>query len=214
MNAVMERVRLGKIIAIVRGLDGRHMLGLASALYEGGITMMEVTFDQRDPARWADTCGAVRLIAERFGDRLLVGAGTVLSLAQLEMAHSAGARYMVAPDVNPEVIRAAKQLGMGAFPGALTPTECVTAYAAGADAVKVFPAGNFGPEYIRAIRAPLSHIPMLAVGGITVENARGFIDAGCVGLGIGGRLVNSEWIENGEFDRITALAREYVKAVE
>ena len=214
MNEIMERMRSGKIIAIVRGLETRHMLDLAGALYEGGISMAEVTFDQRDPGKWADTCAAIAAISREFAGKMLVGAGTVLTVGQLEMAHDAGAGYMVAPDVNTEVIHAAKQLGMPAFPGALTPTECVAAYNAGADAVKVFPAGNFGAGYIKAIRAPLSHIPMLAVGGITVENARSFIDAGCIGLGIGGKLVNGEWIRNGEFDRITALAREYVKAVE
>ena len=185
MKEIMERVRSGKIIAIVRGLEKRHMLALAGALSEGGISMMEVTFDQCDPGKWADTCAAIELVSQEFSGGMLIGAGTVMSVAQLEMAHAAGARYMVSPDTNPDVIRAAKGLNMAAFPGALTPTECVTDYNAGADAVKVFPAGNFGPAYIKALRAPLAHIPMLAVGGITVDNARSFIEAGCVGLGIG-----------------------------
>jgi 2-dehydro-3-deoxyphosphogluconate aldolase/(4S)-4-hydroxy-2-oxoglutarate aldolase len=106
-----------------------------------------------------------------------------------------------------------KALGMGLFPGALTPTEILEAYNAGADAVKVFPASVFGTAYIKAVRAPLSHIPLMAVGGVNEKNAADFMRAGCVGLGVGGNLVNREWIENGEWGKITALAKDFMKAV-
>ncbi len=214
MTDVMKQVRSGKIIAIVRGLESDYMLGLAGALYEGGITMMEVTFNQADPSKWVETTDAIRLISDRFAGKLLVGAGTVMSTEQLHLAYDAGAKYIIAPDVNVEVIRETKRLGLASFPGAMTPTECVTAYNAGADAVKVFPAGELGPAYIKAIKAPLSHIPMLAVGGVNEKNAAEFIKAGCIGLGVGGTLVNIGLIKNGEFDKISALAREYIKAVE
>jgi len=214
MNEVMERVRSDKIIAIVRGLEGEHMLGLATALYEGGISMIEVTFNQTDPAKWVETTDAIRLISDRFAGKMLVGAGTVMTVEQLHLAYEAGAKYIIAPDVNVEVIRETKRLGLVSFPGAMTPSECVTAYNAGADAVKVFPAGQLGPAYIKAIKAPLSHIPMLAVGGVNEKNAADFIKAGCVGLGVGGMLVNGDLVRRGELDKITALAREYVKAVE
>ena len=104
-------------------------------------------------------------------------------------------------------------MGLGLYPGALTPTEILTAYEAGADAVKVFPAGDLGPGYIKAVKAPLSHVPLMAVGGVNEKNAAEFMRAGCVGLGVGGNLVNREWIANGEWNRITDLAKEYVKAV-
>lgn len=214
MNEVMERVISDKIIAIVRGLEGEYMLGLAGALHEGGISMIEVTFDQAHPEKWAGTCDAIRLISEKFAGRMLVGAGTVMSIEQLKLAHGAGAKYIIAPDVNAEVIRETKKLGLASFPGAMTPTECVTAYNAGADAVKVFPAGQLGPAYIKALRAPLSHIPMLAVGGVNEKNAAEFIKAGCIGLGVGGMLVNGDLARRGEFHRISELAREYVKAVQ
>ena len=106
-----------------------------------------------------------------------------------------------------------KALGMGLFPGAFSPTEILAAWEAGADAVKVFPASSVGPGYIKAIRGPLSQIPLMAVGGVNEKNAADFMKAGCVGLGIGGNLVNKEWIKNGEWDRITALAIEFVNAV-
>lgn len=214
MNEIMERVRTGRLIAIVRGLGGRYIPGLAGALLAGGISMLEIAFDQARPDSWRETSEAIKSVSREFGGRILVGAGTVLTIRQLEMACDAGAGYIISPDVNIEIIRETKRLGLVSFPGALTPTECATAYNAGADAVKLFPAGRLGADYIKAIRAPLSHIPMLAVGGVSEKNAAEFINAGCIGVGVGGMLVNREWAANAEYEKITALAREYVKAVE
>ena len=202
-----------KIIAILRGLGAEHMRSLAGALCEGGIGMIEVTFNQAMPDSFPETQAAIRLIAREFSGRVLPGAGTVMSVAQANLAFEAGARYVVSPNVDPEVIRETKRLGMASFPGAMTPTECVLAHNAGADAVKVFPAGDLGPGYIKALRAPLSHIEFLAVGGVNEKNAAEYLRAGAIGLGVGGSLVNREWIERGELTKITALAREYVKAV-
>lgn len=214
MNEVMERVRTGRLIAIVRGLSSRHIPGIAAALLAGGISMLEITFDQLRPDSWNETRESIKCVASEFGGRILVGAGTVMTMEQLEIACDAGAGYIISPDVNTVIIRETKKLGLVSFPGALTPTECVTAYNAGADAVKVFPAGKMGADYIKALRAPLSHIPMLAVGGVSVKNAAEFIKAGCIGLGVGGLLANREWAVNEEYEKITAMAREYVKAVE
>ena len=130
------------------------------------------------------------------------------------MTYDAGGRFLVTPATQPEIIRMGKALGLGLFPGAFTPTEILAAYEAGADGVKVFPASALGPSYIKAVRAPLSHIPLLAVGGINEKNAAEFLRAGCVGLGVGGSLVNKQWIADGEWDKITALAKEYVKAIQ
>ncbi len=214
MNEIMERVKAGRLIAIVRGLSGRYIPGLAGALLAGGISMLEVAFDQARPDSWIETCESIKSVSRKFGSRMLVGAGTVTTIGQLKMACDAGAGYIISPDVNTGLIRETKKLGLASFPGALTPTECVAAYNAGADAVKLFPAGRLGADYVKAIRAPLSHIPMLAVGGVSVKNAAEFINAGCIGLGVGGMLVNREWAINEEYEKITALAREYVKAVE
>ena len=210
----LEKVRQTKIIAIVRGLDESKAVDLAAALNAGGIEMIEVTFNQARPETWADTCRAINRISRSLGNAVCVGAGTVMTVEQLRLARDADAEFMVSPDVNPEVIRAAKRMNMGTFPGAFTASEIVAAHEAGADAVKVFPAGNVGAGYIKALKAPLSHIELLAVGGINEENAFDFIQAGAIGVGVGGNLVNREWIEIGEYDRITALARTYRKAVD
>ena len=209
----LEYVQQRKIVAIVRGLKPEYMVRLAHALQEGGIGLMEVTYNQKAPETWIDTAQAISAVARAFGDELLVGAGTVITLEQVRMTYEAGGRYLVTPATQPEIIRAGKALGLGLYPGALTPTEILTAYAAGADAVKVFPAGNLGPGYIKAVKAPLSHIPLMAVGGVNEKNAADFMRAGCVGLGVGGNLVNKDWIAHGEWNRITDLAKEYVKAV-
>lgn len=210
----LEWVQERKIIAIVRGLAPEHILKLAHALNAGGIDLMEVTFDQKRPESWKDTAAAIETIAVDMDGKMLVGAGTVITDEQLQMAIDAGAKYIITPNTNPELIGKAKAAGLCSFPGAFTPSEIVIAYQAGADAVKVFPAGNLGPSYIRAIKAPLSHIPLMAVGGVNEKNTADFIRAGCCGVGVGGNLVNKEWIANGEWDKITSLAKEFRKAVE
>ena len=209
----LEAVKERKIVAIVRGLKPDYLVRLGHAFEEGGIGLMEVTYDQRAPETWADTARAIEAVEQEFGGRLLVGAGTVIRPEQVTMTYNAGGRYLVTPATQPEIIRMGKALGLGLFPGALTPTEILAAHEAGADAVKVFPASALGPAYIKAVRAPLSHIPLMAVGGVNEKNAADFMKAGCVGLGVGGNLVNKEWIQSGQWDKITALAKEFMKAV-
>jgi len=209
----LEYVQQRKVVAIVRGLSPEHIVRLGHAFEEGGIGLMEVTYNQRAPETWKDTAKAIEAVEKEFGDRLLVGAGTVITLEQVRMTYEAGGHYLVTPTTQPEIIRAGKALGLGLYPGAFTATEILEAYNAGADAVKVFPVGNLGPGYIKALKAPLSHIPLMAVGGVNDKNAGEFMKAGCVGVGVGGNLVNKEWIENGEWDRITDLAKAYMEAV-
>ena len=209
----LEYVQQRKIVAIVRGLPPEYMVRLGHALEDGGIGMMEVTYNQSAPDTWKDTANAIEAVEKEFGDRLLVGAGTVIRPEQVAMTYQAGGHYLVTPTTQPEIIRMGKALGMGLFPGAFSPSEILAAWEAGADAVKVFPASSVGPGYIKAIRGPLSQIPLMAVGGVNEKNAADFMKAGCVGLGIGGNLVNKESIKNGEWDRITALAKEFVNAV-
>lgn len=209
----LEYVKKRKIVAIVRGLSPEYLIRLGHAFEEGGIGLMEVTYNQSAPETWKDTAKGIEAVEKEFGDRLLVGAGTVITLEQVSMTYNAGGHYLVTPTTQPEIIRAGKALGLGLYPGAFTPSEILAAYDAGADAVKVFPASCLGPGYIKAIRAPLSHIPLMAVGGVNEKNAADFLKAGCVGLGVGGNLVNKEWIRNGEWEKITALAKEFKKAV-
>ena len=208
-----EAIQKHKLIAIVRGLSPAHMLHLADALSAGGVSLIEVTFNQANPETWADTAGAIQALSRERTGKVLAGAGTVMTVEQLRMAADAGAQYIISPSISEEVIRETKRLGLVSLPGAFTPTEIAAAYSMGADAVKVFPAGIVGPEYIKAVRAPISHIPLLAVGGINAENCAAFLHAGCVGVGVGGSLVNKQWIADGAFDKITALASEFIQNI-
>ena len=210
---IIDNVKKKKLIAIVRGMEPDYMLSLGQALYDGGIDMIEVTFNQSATDHYAATVKGIEILKEHFQDRVLVGAGTVLTTEQVDLAKAAGAGYIITPSTDPEVISYAKEQDLVAMPGALTPSEAVAAWKAGADFVKIFPAGNLGPAYLKAIRAPLSHIPFLAVGGINEKNIPDFLKAGAAGFGVGGNLVNKEWIMNGETDKITQLAKAFVQAV-
>lgn len=212
-DQITELVLETKVIAIIRGLDSGYE-ELVQAMYDGGIRAVEVTFNQKDPALWQKTTDAIRAIRALMGNKMAVGAGTVTSVELTELAYEAGAQFIVSPDTDPDVIRRTKELGMVSMPGALTPTEIKQAHKAGADFVKVFPAGNLGSGYIKAVRGPLNHIRLLAVGGISEKNAADFIKAGCAGIGVGGNLVNKEWIAKGEFHKITDTARQLCEAVQ
>lgn len=209
-EAIIQKVLDKKIVAIVRGVYGQDALNLASALYAGGIELLEVTFDQSKPESLNRTSDTVKLLCRELGDKMYFGAGTVTTIEMLNLAKEAGAGFIVSPDCNPEVIKATVEAGMVSMPGAMTPTEILTAYRAGADFVKVFPTAGLGSAYIKAVRGPLNHIRLLAVGGVNEKNIADFLAAGCVGAGVGGNLVNKNWIANGEWGKITALAREFV----
>ena len=204
---IEKTVRDGRIVAIIRGFAPDTCLRLAEAYAKGGIRLVEVTFNQKSPESWKDTAAAIRAIKERFAGELRVGAGTVLTEAQLSMCDDAGGEYMITPNINVELIRECVRRGLVAMPGALTPSEAVAAHEAGASFVKIFPAGSLGPGYVKAICAPLSHIPFLAVGGVGPNNVADFIKSGCVGAGVGGNLTNKEWIAAGAWDKIEETAR-------
>ena len=208
---LIQKVLDKKIVSIVRGVYGEDCVKLAQALYEGGIELLEVTFDQAKPDELTRTSDSIKLLVECLGDKMVFGAGTVTTVEMLELAKNAGAKFIVSPDTNEEVIRETVAAGMVSMPGALTPTEVVTAHRWGADFVKLFPAGTQGTAYFKAVTAPLNHIRMLAVGGVNEKNIADFLAAGAVGAGVGGNLVNKTWIKNGEFDKITAVAKEFVK---
>ena len=204
-------VHESRIIAIIRGFVPETCLRLAEAYAKGGIRMVEVTFNQKSPETWKNTAAAIAAIRERFGGAVRAGAGTVLTEEQLSMCEQAGGEYMITPNVNASLIRECVRRGLVAMPGALTPSEAVDAWEAGASFVKIFPAGTLGPGYVKAVRAPLSHIPFLAVGGIGPDNVADFMKAGCVGAGVGGNLTNKEWIAAGEWSRIADTARQLVE---
>ena len=202
-----------KLIAIVRKMPRAHIVGLGEALLAGGIELMEVTFDPENPADWRESCDSIRALRQHFGEAVRVGAGTVLDARQVDMAHDAGALYIVSPNADARVIEHTRARGLVSLPGCMTPGEMVAAHEAGADFIKVFPVGVLGAAYIKAIRAPLSHLRLLAVGGVNEKNATGFLEAGCCGLGVGGGLVDKKLVMAGMFQNITALAAAYVELV-
>ena len=204
---IIERISEKKLVAIMRGIaDKNQCLRTVEAIFAGGIDLVEVTFNQSAPERFSDTTDAISLIAENLKD-VCVGAGTVLKVEQVQMAADAGAKYIISPDANPAVIKKTRDLGLVSIPGVLTATEVVQAVEHGADFAKLFPAGLFGSGYIKALKAPLSHIKMLAVGGVDAGNIPEFIKAGADGFGIGGNLVNKAWIEAGEYEKITEVSK-------
>jgi len=207
---VIEQIRKNRIIAIVRGVEPEKAVRVAQALYEGGIRLVEVTFNQKDPASFQATTASIRGIREAMGDKMLVGAGTVTTPELVELARQAGALYIISPDTDAAVITKTRELGLVSIPGAYTPTEAKQAYLAGADFVKLFPCVGDAPAYLKAICAPFNHIPFLAVGGVTADNATDFLKAGACGVGVGGSLVNKKWIDAGEYYRITEEAKRFL----
>lgn len=210
----LDLIQETKLIAIVRGLETEVLTKLAQALFDGGIRMMEITFAQNDPETWKETAEGIKQLNTAFAGKMLLGAGTVMSTEQLHMAFEAGASYIISPNVNAQIIAETRKLNLVSLPGAMTPSEIAAAFQAGADMVKVFPMDILGAGYIKSIKGPLPHIPLLAVGGVNEQNAGEFIRAGALGVGVGGSLVNKQWIKGGEFQKITALAKQYMQAVQ
>lgn len=206
---VSEKIKKDKIIAILRGIPAEKIGQLADALHKGGINLIEVTFDPKSPDN-QETVESIKLIRERFAGEVRVGAGTVLNTVQVNQAAQAGAEYIISPNTCEAVIRETKRLGLVSIPGALTPTEIEAAHEYGADFVKVFPVSNLGVSYLKAVSAPLSHIDLLAVGGVKPDTVKEYLKAGACGVGVAGNLVNKEWLKADEWDKITECAKEFV----
>ena len=212
-ESVIQKISDEKVIAIVRGFYGEDCLNLARALHKGGVTLLEATFDQKSGEERLRTVETIRLLNRELGEVMTFGAGTVTTVEMVELAKQAGARFVVSPDTNADVIRATRAADMVSVPGALTPTEISQAYGYGADFVKVFPASDMGVKYFKNITAPLSHIPMLAVGGVDAGNVKDYFAAGAVGAGVAGCLFKKEWVKAGEWERITQASRTFMELV-
>ena len=204
---IKKCIEATKVVAIIRGMAPEICVRLAKAYQEGGIRLVEVTFNQVGNPE--DTVTAIKAIRAAYPD-MHVGAGTVITERQLDLAVGAGAEFIVTPNCNPAIIRKANAAGLATMPGTITPTEMVIAHEAGADYVKVFPVRALGPGYVKDVLAPLKHLKLIAVGGVSPENAADYIKAGCVGVAASGSLVNREWIAAGEYDKIAAVARQLI----
>lgn len=211
-KTVLNTIKDSRIIAIARGIYGEDLLFAAKALYEGGIRVFEVTFEQ-DKTPLNTLCGIARL-AEEMPSDCTIGAGTVMNAGQVLQAKEAGASFIISPNTDREVIEKTKELSMVSIPGAMTPTEICEAYSYGADIVKVFPAGILGVEYFKAVRAPLAHIPLAAVAGITLDNIRAFYKAGAVAFGISSSLFVKKAVEERNAELIKNNASAFFKAME
>ncbi|MCI6453718.1 bifunctional 4-hydroxy-2-oxoglutarate aldolase/2-dehydro-3-deoxy-phosphogluconate aldolase [Hungatella sp.] len=202
-----DKILAGGIITIIRGLSPDCAEKTAEAIHAGGLHLAEITFDQTAPPKV--TADIIRTLSRQFEGKVLIGAGTVMTLEQLHAAYNAGAAYIISPNADSSVIRETKRLGLLSMPGAYTATEVARCYAEGADIVKVFPSDSAGPGYIKALRGPLHHIPLAAVGGVNLDNIRDFFDAGARCVGIGSNIVSKQAVQAGDFDRIRLLAAAY-----
>jgi 2-dehydro-3-deoxyphosphogluconate aldolase/(4S)-4-hydroxy-2-oxoglutarate aldolase len=203
-----QRIFDAGIVAIMRRTESSLAVETAEALLAGGVSVVEVTLN---------TPGAEEMLAalrERVGARMVIGAGTVMTAEDTRRAVGAGAQFIVSPHTDADVIAAGRRVGVPVAPGAFTPTEIVHAWRLGAAVVKVFPVGSVGPRYLRDVLAPLTEIPLLPTGGVTLENAAEFIKAGAKGLGLGSDLVSAKAVAAREFDAIAERARLFVNELE
>lgn len=180
---LLRRLYEQRIVAIIRGITGEGLDSLVGTLVESGIRIMEVTVDT------PGVYDKIQRIKDEYGDEVAVGAGTVLDSETARTAISAGAEFLVSPSLNVDVIKTAKRYGKAVFPGCMTPTEIVQAFEAGADVIKVFPASVVGPRYFRELSGPLGHIPLMPTGGVNLDNARAYVEAGAAAVGLGSALV-------------------------
>ncbi|RKX99418.1 2-dehydro-3-deoxyphosphogluconate aldolase [Candidatus Poribacteria bacterium] len=195
------------VIAVIRASSSEELVDVAAAIKEGGVDVIEVTMT---------TPNALKVIEEvraKFGDEVLLGVGSVLDAETARAAMLAGAEFVVSPVVKPDVIEICHRYGKVVMPGALTPTEILIAWESGADYVKVFPASAVGPEYIKAVKAPLPQVELIPTGGVNVQNAGEFIKAGAIALGVGGALVSKKAIAERNFKLLTETARKLIEEV-
>jgi 2-dehydro-3-deoxyphosphogluconate aldolase/(4S)-4-hydroxy-2-oxoglutarate aldolase len=205
---VLEGLTAGGIVPVIRADSADTAVKIVEALVAGGIRTLEITMTV------PDAIGAIRSVAKKFGRDVLLGAGTVTSRALAVGSIDAGAEFLVTPCVVPEVIAVARERGVAVLPGAMTPTEVFTAWSAGGDIIKIFPASNVGgASYLKALKGPFPQIKLCPTGGVNLQTIGDFVKAGASAVGVGGELVSKAAIDRGDFDEITRLASEYVKAL-
>lgn len=206
MNPI-EVIKNTGITAVIRGATKENIIPIALALKEGGVKVLEITVET------PGACQAIEKAAADLED-VLVGAGSVLDAETARIAILSGARFIFSPTANKEMIEMTKRYGVISIPGALTPTEILTAYSHGADFIKVFPSGLFGPKYIKDIHGPLPQIPIIVTGGIELDNVQDYIRAGSVGVGVGSSLVNTKKDLNPIYlSEISKNASSYIEAI-
>lgn len=213
-ETVIRAVEKYKLVAILRGVPEEKLTRVAQALYDGGVRLLEITYSPDGSVSDEETARCIGLLVKEFVGRMYIGAGTVLTRGQVRLTKEAGGLFIISPNVDEAVIRETCALGLVSMPGALTPTEICNAHSFGADFVKLFPAGDMGVGYVKSVKAPLSHIKMLAVGGINEKTIASYLRTGVCGFGIGSNIVSKKMVDENDYQGITALAREFVAAIE
>lgn len=214
---VKQAILTHRVMAIARRIPAAQLEQAAEALYRGGVRLLEVTFAPgsfRDSATDEDTRTAetIARLRARMDGRMCIGAGTVMTTGQVELARQAGAAFLLAPDLCREVVEAGNRAGLVTIPGAMTVTEIADAFRCGADIVKVFPAGVLGSSFFRDVRAPLGDLPLIAVGGVTPATIPAFLQAGAKGFGIGSGMFPRDAMAAGDWATVAANAKQYVDA--
>ena len=204
---IIDRILNPGIVAIIRADSSEQLLSAAEALYEGGVTGMEVTMTTPNALQ------VISDVSKRFGKKVLIGVGSILDTETCRAAILAGSQFVVTPITRPEVIKMCNRYGKPVASGAYTPTEALTAYESGADFVKIFPADQLGPQYIKNILAPMPMLQIIPTGGVTVQTAESFIKAGCVALAAGSSLVSKEVLKAQDWKKLTETAAAFVEAV-
>lgn len=213
MKAI-ERLLQEKLVIISRGIPTEKLLKCCEVLLKADICFVESTFDHLLPDPIADNVSKIKAMRRAFGNRIHIGVGTTLSVKEVQAAYDAGAEYVIAPDTNLAVIAETKRLGMASIPGAMTPTEICSAWDAGADIVKLFPADDMGLHYIQNLRGPLPHIPLMTTGGVNPVTIPQFLSAGASAVGTGATVLKKSLIEMEDYESIYKLARTHQEAVE
>ena len=212
MNAV-EELKRTHLMVLARGVQKDVLVKGVSAIADVGVTVFESTFDHRSKICIAENAEKISAIVAALGDRMAVGAGTVLTVEEVRAAHDAGASFVVSPDTDPEVIAETKRLGMASIPGAMTPSEIKRAWMAGADIVKLFPADDLGYHYIQNLKGPLPHIPLMATGGVNPETIPEFLSRGILAVGTGITIFRPDLVAADDYEGIKALAKAHVEAI-
>ena len=206
---VLRRVREVGVVPVVRASSLEEAMQVIAAIREGGVPILEITMTVPRALR------VIEEVTDAYGEEVVVGAGTVLDAETARACILAGASFVVSPSLNVGTIEICRRYSVAVLPGALTPTEVVTAWAAGADAVKVFPCGALGgAKYLRALKAPLPQVEMVPTGGVSLATVKEFIEAGAFALGVGADLVDTKAIRAGQPEKVTAAARAYIAAIQ
>jgi 2-dehydro-3-deoxyphosphogluconate aldolase/(4S)-4-hydroxy-2-oxoglutarate aldolase len=208
MNSFIKEFLESKIIVVCRGIAQDEIVKVATALYDGGIRFMEVPFNQADPSTFAVTAAKIKTVKESLGGKMHVGAGTVITMEQFELAKKAGAEIIISPTLEEDIIAATKAAGLVSMPGCATPSEMTKAYKLGADLIKLFPASMVNMKVIKEIRVPLNHLPLVCFGGVSAENIREVLATGVVGVGVASSVLNKQALADKDYEKITALAKE------